>query len=90
MYYCRTTINLLFSAGADEFHMALEGADGATSVVGSQLHRTGFGVDTIVGRVSLLEDGMLEDGSGNSHLLMKTGNGNKFSAETFTTDARLD
>ena len=37
--------------------MALEGADGATSVVGTQAYRTGFGVDTLVGRVSMLEDG---------------------------------
>jgi hypothetical protein len=56
-------INLLFSAGAgDNFvveviDMALEGADGATDVTDTQAFRTGFGVDTQVGRVSMLEDG---------------------------------
>jgi hypothetical protein len=85
-------INLLFSADAGEgieqnsVSMALEGADGATSVVSSTAYRTGFGVDTFVGRVSLLEDGD-QTGSGNSHLVNEDGNGGKFSAESFTTDA---
>jgi len=85
-------INLLFSADAGEgieqnsVSMALEGADGATSVVGESAYRTGFGLDTIVGRVSLLEDGD-QTGSGNSHLVNEDGNGGKFSAESFTTDA---
>jgi hypothetical protein len=85
-------INLLFSADAGEgieqnsVSMAKEGADGATSVVGESAYRTGFGLDTIVGRVSLLEDGD-QTGSGNSHLVNEDGNGGKFSAESFTTDA---
>ena len=84
-------INLLFSADAGEgieqnsVSMALEGADGATSVVGESAYRTGFGLDTIVGRVSLLEDAD-QTGSGNSHLVNEDGNGGKFSAESFTTD----
>ena len=55
-------INLLFSADAGEgieqnsVSMTIEGADGATSVVGTQAYRTGFGVDTQVGRVGLLQD----------------------------------
>ena len=85
-------INLLFSADAGEgieqntVSMTLEGADGATSVVGESAYRTGFGLDTIVGRVSLLEDAD-QTGSGNSHLVNEDGNGGKFSAESFTTDA---
>ena len=53
-------INLLFSADAGEgieqnsISMLAEGADGATSVIGTEAYRTGFGVDTIVGRVGLL------------------------------------
>ena len=79
-------INLLFSADAGEgieqnsISMAIEGADGATSVVGTQAYRTGFGVDTQVGRVGLLQD---ED----CLLVNEDGTGNKFSAEEFTTDA---
>ena len=79
-------INLLFSADAGEgieqnsISMAIEGADGATSVVGTQAYRTGFGVDTQVGRVGLLQD---EDG----FLVNEDGTGNRFSAEEFTTDA---
>ena len=85
-------INLLFSADAGEgieqnsVSMTLEGADGATSVIGESAYRTGFGLDTIVGRVSLLEDGD-QTGSGNSHLVNEDGSGGKFSAESFTTDA---
>ena len=81
-------INLLFSADAGEgieqnsISMALEGADGATSVVGDQAYRTGFGVDTQVGRVGLLEDNdgfiINEDTSGGNIRL---------GAEEFTTDA---
>ena len=79
-------INLLFSADAGEgieqnsISMTIEGADGATSVVGSEAYRTGFGVDTQVGRVGLLQD---DDG----FLVNEDGTGNKFSAEEFTTDA---
>jgi len=79
-------INLLFSADAGEgieqnsISMSLEGADGATSVVGDQAYRTGFGVDTKIGRVGLLQD---DDG----FLVNEDGTGNKFSAEEFTTDA---
>jgi hypothetical protein len=80
-------INLLFSADAGEgieqnsISMAIEGADGATSVVGTQAYRTGFGVDTQVGRVMMLED------DGSSFIANEDGTGNKFSAEEFTTDA---
>ena len=79
-------INLLFSADAGEgieqnsISMSLEGADGATSVVGDQAYRTGFGVDTKIGRVGLLQD---DDG----FLVNEDGTGNRFSAEEFTTDA---
>jgi len=81
-------INLLFSADAGEgieqnsVSMSLEGADGATSVVGDQAYRTGFGVDTQIGRVGLLEDNdgfiINEDTSGGD---VRVG------AEEFTTDA---
>ena len=80
-------INLLFSADAGEgieqnsISMLIEGADGATSVIGTQAYRTGFGVDTQVGRVGMLE----LDGS--SFIVNEDGNGGKFSAEAFTTDA---
>ena len=79
-------INLLFSADAGEgieqnsISMLIEGADGATSVIGTQAYRTGFGVDTIVGRVGLLQD---DDG----FLVNEDGTGTSFSAEEFTTDA---
>jgi len=78
-------INLLFSADAGEgieqnsISMTIEGADGATSVVGTQAMRTGFGVDTLDGRI-----GMLEDGSGK--LQNETG-ADGFAAEEFTVDA---
>ena len=79
-------INLLFSAGAgDNFvveviDMALEGADGATDVTGTQAYRTGFGVDTLVGRVSMLEDGT-------GKVINETDGTDGFAAETFTVDA---
>ena len=60
--------------------MATEGADGATDVTGSQAYRTGFGVDTIVGRVSMLEDS-------DQFIVNEDGTGGKFTAEAFTTDA---
>ena len=78
-------INLLFSADAGEgieqnsISMTAEGADGATSIVGTQAMRTGFGVDTLDGRI-----GMLEDGSGK--LQNETG-ADGFAAEEFTVDA---
>jgi len=81
-----TDINLLFSADAGEgieqnsISLEIEGADGATNVVGTQAYRTGFGVDTIVGRVGLLQD---DDG----FLVNEDGTGTSFSAEEFTTDA---
>ena len=81
-----TDINLLFSANAGEgieqnsISLEIEGADGATNVVGTQAYRTGFGVDTIVGRVGLLQD---DDGL----LVNEDGTGTSFSAEEFTTDA---
>ena len=80
-------INLLFSADAGEgieqnsISMALEGADGATSVVGDQAYRTGFGVDTQIGRVMMIET------DGSSFIVNEDGTGNKFGAEEFTTDA---
>ena len=79
-------INLLFSAGAgDNFvaeviDMTLEGADGATSVVGTTAMRTGFGVDTVDGRI-----GMLEDGTGK--LINETDGTDGFAAEAYTVDA---
>ena len=60
--------------------MTNEGADGATSVIGTQAYRTGFGVDTIVGRVLMLEDS-------DSKLINETDGTDGFSAEEFTTDA---
>ena len=79
-------INLLFSAGAgDKFvveriNMALEGPTGQTSVIGTQAYRTGFGTDTIVGRVSMLEDGT-------GKVINETDGTDGFSAEAYTTDA---
>ena len=79
-------INLLFSAGAgDNFvveviDMALEGADGATDVTGTQAYRTGFGVDTLVGRVSMLEDDT-------GKVINETAGTDGFAAESFTVDA---
>ena len=78
-------INLLFSADAGEgiemnsVSMTAEGADGATSVVGTTSMRTGFGVDTLDGRI-----GLLEDGSGK--LQNETG-ADGFAAEEYTVDA---
>ena len=78
-------INLLFSADAGEgiesnsISMTIEGADGATSVVGTQAMRTGFGVDTLDGRI-----GMLEDGSGK---LENESSADGFAAEEYTVDA---
>jgi hypothetical protein len=81
-------INLLFSADAGEgieqnsISMALEGADGATSVVGDQAYRTGFGVDTQIGRV-----GLLQDDSGFIINEDTSGGNTRLGAEEFTTDA---
>ena len=61
--------------------MTAEGADGATSVIGTQAYRTGFGVDTQVGRVMMLED------DGSSKIINETDGTDGFSAEEFTTDA---
>ena len=79
-------IKLLFSADAGEgieqnsISMTIEGADGATSVVGTQAMRTGFGVDTVDGRVGLLEDadGFIEN---------EDNSGGHFRPEEFTIDA---
>jgi len=79
-------INLLFSANAGEgiemnsVSMSTEGADGATDVTGSQAYRTGFGVDTIVGRVMQLQES-------DQFIVNEDGSGDKFGAEAFTTDA---
>ena len=81
-------INLLFSADAGEgieqnsISMTIEGADGATSVVGTTSMRTGFGVDTLDGRI-----GMLEDGSGKIINESEVGGSNGFAAEEYTVDA---
>ena len=81
-----TDINLLFSAGAgDKFvveriDMALEGPTGQTSVVGTQAYRTGFGTDTLVGRVAILED---ESGK----IINETDGTDGFAAESYTVDA---
>ena len=61
--------------------VTLEGADGATDVTSSTAYRTGFGVDTQVGRVMMLED------DGSSFIVNEDGTGSKFGAEEFTTDA---
>ena len=60
--------------------MTTEGADGATSVIGTQAYRTGFGVDTIVGRVLMLEDS-------DDKIINETDGTDGFAAEDFTTDA---
>ena len=80
-------INLLFSTDGGEkpelnaASMTAEGADGATSVIGTQAYRTGFGVDTQVGRVMMLED------DGSSKIINETDGTDGFEAEDFTTDA---
>ena len=79
-------INLLFSTDGGEkpelnaASMTNEGADGATSVIGTQAYRTGFGVDTQVGRVMMLEDS-------DEKIINETDGTDGFSAEDFTTDA---
>ena len=79
-------IKLLFSADGGEkpelnaASMTAEGADGATSVIGTQAYRTGFGVDTQVGRVMMLEDS-------DDKIINETDGTDGFSAEEFTTDA---
>ena len=79
-------INLLFSTDGGEkpelnaASMTTEGADGATSVIGTQAYRTGFGVDTQVGRVMMLEDS-------DDKIINETDGTDGFSAEEFTTDA---
>ena len=81
-------INLLFSADAGEgiemnsVSITAEGADGATSVVGTTSYRTGFGVDTQVGQVE-----HLEDGSGKIINESEVSGSNGFEAEEYTTDA---
>jgi hypothetical protein len=75
----------LFSADAGEgieqnsISLTTEGADGATSVVGTQAMRTGFGVDTLDGRI-----GLLENGSGK---IQQESSADGFAAEEFTVDA---
>ena len=59
--------------------LTAEGADGATSVVGTTSYRTGFGVDTQVGQVEHLEDG-------SGKLQNETG-ADGFAAEEYTVDA---
>jgi len=82
-------INLLFSTDAGEgieqnsISMALEGADGATSVVGSQAYRTGFGVDTLDGRIGILEAG---GGYGAGKIQLEN-SADGIQAEAFTVDA---
>ena len=78
-------LNLQTGAGSkvevNAASVTLEGADGATDVSGTQAYRTGFGVDTQVGRVMMLE----EDGS--SKIINETDGTDGFAAEDFTTDA---
>jgi hypothetical protein len=80
-------IKLLFSTNGGEkpelnaASLTQEGADGATSVIGTQAYRTGFGVDTQVGRVMMLE----EDSS--SKIINETDGTDGFEGEEFTTDA---
>ena len=81
-------INLLFSLGAGDKNVVevidmsdTGGATGLTSVVGTQAYRTGFGVDTQIGRVMMLE----EDDS--SKIISETDGIDGFGAEEFTTDA---
>ncbi len=75
----------MFSADAGEgieqnsISMLIEGADGATSVIGTQAMRTGFGVDTVDGRI-----GMLENGEGKIQL---ESSADGIQAEEFTVDA---
>ena len=79
-------IKLLFSADGGEKpelnagSMTTEGADGATSVIGTQAYRTGFGVDTQIGRVMQLEES-------DQFIVNEDSTGSKFGAEAFTTDA---
>ena len=79
-------INLLFATDGGEkpelnaSPLSAEGADGATSVIGTQAYRTGFGVDTQVGRVMMLEDS-------DDKIINETDGTDGFSAEDFTTDA---
>ena len=79
-------INLLFSTDGGEkpelnaASMTAEGADGATSVIGTQAYRTGVGVDTIIGRVLMLEDS-------DDKIINETDGTDGFAAEDFTTDA---
>ena len=81
-----TDIILLVSADAGEgieqnsISLTTEGADGATDVTSSTAYRTGFGVDTIVGRVMQLQES-------DQFIVNEDGSGGKFSAEAFTTDA---
>ena len=83
-------IILLVSADAGEgielnaVSMSLEGADGATSVVDTQSYRTGFGVDTLDGRVGMLEVG---GRYGAGKLINETDGTDGFAAEEFTVDA---
>jgi hypothetical protein len=78
-------LNLQTSAGdkveVNAASVTLEGADGATDVTGTEAYRTGFGVDTQVGRVMMLED------DGSSFIVNEDDTGTVFSAEEFTTDA---
>ena len=81
-----TDIILLVSADAGEgieqnsISLTTEGADGATDVTSSTAYRTGFGFDTIVGRVMQLQES-------DQFIVNEDGSGGKFSAEAFTTDA---
>ena len=80
-------LNLQTNAGEgieqNSISMALEGADGATSVVGSQAYRTGFGVDTLDGRIGILEAG---GGYGAGKIQLEN-SADGIQAEAFTVDA---
>ena len=64
----------------ETMRMDLEGADLATDIMGTQAYRTGFGVDTFVGRVNMLE-------GSDDKLINETDGVDGFAAETYTTDA---
>jgi len=82
-------INLLFSANAGEgieqnsVSMMKEGADGATNIISSQAYRTGFGVDTLDGRIGILESG---GGYGAGKIQLED-SADGIKAEAFTVDA---
>jgi len=85
-------INLLFSLGAGDKNVVevidmsdTGGATGLTSVIGTQAFRTGFDVDTLTGRVNMLESSTDGQGSTEGQLILESGE--SFIPEAFTVDA---